>query len=265
MAESQNNAVIQVKNLNSYYGSKHILKDINLEIFKKEIFVIMGPSGSGKSTLLSNLLGLKTYESGKITILGKTLHELTSDALLQLRQQMGVAFQGGALFSSLSLIENIELPLREHSDLDKTTIRIMARMKLQMMKLLEAEDLMPSELSGGMLKRAGLARAVAMDPRLLFFDEPSSGLDPATSAELDHLILQLRDAMNMSIVVITHDMDSAMNIADRIAVLYQGEVIFIGNKQDIMNTDDERVRNILERKIEHRKLDSDEYLKQLTQ
>ena len=178
---------------------------------------------------------------------------------------MGVAFQGGALFSSMSLMENIELPLHEHTDLDDNTIRIMSRLKLDMMNLLEFEHLMPAELSGGMLKRAGLARAIVMDPSLLFFDEPSSGLDPVTSVELDIHIKQLRDALNMTVVVITHELESAMSIADRITILHKGKQIITGTVDEIKACDNVRVQNMLNRKPHKHHVDGEQYLNQLTQ
>jgi phospholipid/cholesterol/gamma-HCH transport system ATP-binding protein len=181
-----------------------------------------------------------------------------------LRKNIGVAFQNGALFSSLSVRENVELPLREHTRLDNNTIQIMSMMKLAMMKLSGHEDMMPAQLSGGMLKRAGLARAVVMDPKLLFFDEPSAGLDPVISAELDRLILQLRDALNMSIVIITHELDSAFNIADRITVLDNGKQIMTGTRYEVRQSDDIRIVNMLARQVRDENIDADKYLDELT-
>ncbi|MCG8324126.1 MAG: ATP-binding cassette domain-containing protein [Thiotrichales bacterium] len=264
MPENSHQQLIEVDRLASHYGDHQVLQDISLAVGHNEIHVIMGASGSGKSTLLKHLLGLKAPTRGCIRILGQDITAMSRDELFGLRKKIGVAFQGGALFSSMSLIENVELPLHEHTDLDKHTIDIMARMKLEMMNLLGYEHLMPAELSGGMLKRAGLARAVVMDPRLLFFDEPSSGLDPVTSAELDDLIRELRNALHMTIVVITHDMDSALNIADRLTVLHHGKQIFTGSVDELKDSDDTRIINMLNRKPAEHDIDSDEYLEQLT-
>lgn len=258
------NQPIQIQQINSFYGTRQILFDVDLSVAKKEIMVIMGHSGSGKSTLLRHMLGLKAATSGSISILEQDWNSLDTQGQYALRKRIGMAFQGGALFSSMSLRENVELPLREHTNLDDATIKIMARMKLEVMRLGQYENLMPAELSGGMLKRAGLARAVVMDPELLFFDEPSAGLDPVTSAELDELILQLRDAFNMTIVVVTHEMESAFNIADKMAIMDKGKIILTGTPDEIRASDDSRIINMLERKPAYDDLSADDYLNQLT-
>lgn len=257
-------SVIRINNLHCHYGDKIALDDINLTIYDREILVIMGHSGSGKSTLFRSTLGLMPTTSGSIEILGEDIAGLTKTELYKLRKNIGVAFQNGALFSSLSVRENVELPLREHTRLDNNTIQIMSMMKLAMMKLSGHQDLMPAQLSGGMLKRAGLARAVVMDPKLLFFDEPSAGLDPVTSAELDRLILQLRDALRMSIVIITHELESAFNIADRITVLDNGKQIMTGTRDEIRKSDDIRIMNMLARQVHDEKIDAVKYLDELT-
>jgi len=256
--------VIEIEGLNTWYGDRQILSNISLTVAHKEIMVIMGHSGSGKSTLLRHMIGLDKPKSGSIKLLDKEISNINRKELHDLRKHIGVAFQNGALFSSMTLQENVELPLREHTKLDQNTIRIMSRLKLELMNLSDSESLMPAELSGGMLKRAGLARAVIMDPKVLFFDEPSAGLDPVTSADLDDLILQLRDALNMTIVIVTHDLDSAFKIADRITVLDDGHQIITGNKEMIRNFPDPRIVNMLERKAMHNMLDADDYLNKLT-
>ncbi|MCG8380364.1 MAG: ATP-binding cassette domain-containing protein [Proteobacteria bacterium] len=264
MNETSKKTIIDVKGLNAFYGDRQILSDISLEITENEIMVIMGHSGSGKSTLLRHVLGLNRPVSGSIKILDQEITTLDHYALYELRKKIGVAFQNGAMFSSMNLLENVELPLHEHTRLDKNTIRIMARLKLELMDLGDNESLMPSELSGGMLKRAGLARAVVMDPNILFFDEPSAGLDPVTSAELDDLILQLRDAMNMTIVVVTHELESAFKIADRITVIDKGKQIMTGNKEEIKDSDDPRIINMLQRRAANETINADDYLNKLT-
>ncbi len=241
--------VIEVNGLVTHYGERRILNDVSLTIQQGEIMVIMGGSGSGKSTLLRHLVALENATSGSIKLLGHELSELSQMDLYTLCRKIGVSFQSGALFSSMTVGENITLPLREHTDLDRKTMDIMARLKLEVVDLAGFESLMPSELSGGMIKRAALARAIIMDPALLFCDEPSAGLDPVVSSALDELILRLRDAMQMTIVVVTHELDSAFKIADRITVLDQGEILTIGNIDEVRNSSNERIQNLLNRRF----------------
>jgi len=256
--------VVDVRDLCSHYGDRQVLFDVNLQVHAGEILAIMGHSGCGKTTLFRHMLGLKTASSGQVSVLGRNLAGLNKTDLYALRQRIGVAFQNGALFSSLSVRENVELPLREHTSLDGNTIRIMTRMKLDFMRLTEFEHLMPAQLSGGMLKRAGLARAVIMDPQVLFFDEPSAGLDPVTSAELDQLILMLRKAMKMTIVIITHELQSVFAVADRIMVLDAGRPILIGTKEEVQASTDRRIVNMLNRRPPDEAFDADAYLEKLT-
>lgn len=256
--------MIEVRDLVSHYGERRILDGVDLQVRRGEILVIMGGSGSGKSTLLRHLLGLKRPSAGSIRLLGTELEGLSKQQLFALRRRMGVAFQGGALFSSMTLRENVALPLRQHTRLDEETIRIMTRMKLEMVNLGGFEDLRPAELSGGMLKRAGLARSLIMDPELLFFDEPSAGLDPVVSAELDALILRLREALSMTIVVVTHELESAFGIADRILVLDQGRVLVTGTVEEVRNTDNARVQDLLNRRPRNEPVDAEAYLRRLT-
>jgi phospholipid/cholesterol/gamma-HCH transport system ATP-binding protein len=184
--------------------------------------------------------------------------------MFELRKKIGVAFQGGALFSSMTVGENIMLPLHEHTELDPTTMRIMARLKLEVVDLAGFEDLMPSELSGGMIKRAAMARAIIMDPKILFCDEPSAGLDPVVASAIDDLILRLRDAVGMSVVVVTHELESAFKIADRITVLDKGETLFIGTVEELRNHPSERIQNLLNRRAEDEAVDADAYMRRLT-
>jgi len=197
-------------------------------------------------------------------LLGKDITKISNNEMHQLRQNMGVAFQGGALLSSMTVGENVKLPLREHTNLDEKTMEIMARMKLEVVNLGGFEKMMPAELSGGMIKRAALARAIVMDPKLMFFDEPSAGLDPVVSAELDELILELRDAMKMTIVVVTHELESAFKIADRITVLDQGNILMTDTVENIKNSDNERIQSLLNRRPSNDEVQADEYLNRLT-
>ena len=256
--------VIEVENLVTHYGERQILNGISLDVRDGEIMVIMGGSGSGKSTLLRHLMALETKTSGTMRILGKDIDELSALEFLELRKKLGVAFQGGALFSSLTVGENVMLALYEHTDLEWSTMEIMARMKLQVVELGGFEDLMPAELSGGMVKRAAFARAVIMEPKILFCDEPSAGLDPAVSSALDDLILNLRDAMGMTIVVVTHELESAFKIADRITVLDRGDILMIGTVDEVRASKNKRIYNLLNRVPEDDTMDPDEYLARLT-
>ncbi|MDO8605884.1 MAG: ATP-binding cassette domain-containing protein [Phaeospirillum sp.] len=254
---------VEVVNLNTHFGDRQILHDVSLEVRKGEIMVIMGGSGSGKTTLLNHLLGLLSPSSGTVRILDHDLGKLSPMERQLLRTRTGVAFQSGALFSSMSIGDNIALPLREHTGLDPTTIGIMTRLKLEVVSLAGFEDLKPAELSGGMIKRAALARAIVMDPELLFCDEPSAGLDPVVAASIDDLILRLRDAMGMSIVVVTHDLDSTFKIADRICVLDKGRVLALDTVEAIRASTDIRIQNLLNRRTEEAEPDPDAYLRRL--
>lgn len=256
--------LIEVENLVTHYGSRMILKGVSLDVREGEIMAIMGGSGSGKSTLLRHLMALERHTSGTIRILGEDIGRLGERELVELRKKTGVAFQGGALFSSMTVGENIMLPLYEHTDLDRKTMEIMARMKLEVVNLAGFENLMPSELSGGMIKRAAMARAIVMDPKILFCDEPSAGLDPAVSSALDDLILRLRDAMGMSVVVVTHELESIFKIADRVTVLDQGKILFIGTIAELRADPSERIQNLLNRRPEDDAVDLDAYLTRLT-
>lgn len=257
--------VIEVEKLNVWYGRRQVLYDVDFRVEQGEIRVIMGGSGSGKSTLLRHLLGLLRPRSGSVRVLGIDIARANTAEMLKLRRQMGVSFQSGALFTSMSVGDNVALALREHTDLDENTIRIMSRLKLEVVNLGGFQDLMPGQLSGGMIKRAALARAIVMDPRLLFFDEPSAGLDPVVSAELDELILKLRDAMRMSIVVVTHELESAFKIADTITMLDQGRILLTGTVAEMRASPHERIQDLLNRRAREVEVDTDAYLRRLTE
>ena len=255
--------LIEVEKLEAWYGKRRILNGVDFTVHPGEIRVIMGGSGSGKSTLLRHMLGLNRPVSGSVRLFGTDLATASDREKLEVRKRIGVSFQGGALLTSMTVGDNVALPLREHTNLDEQTIRIMSRIKLEVVNLGGFQDLMPSQLSGGMIKRAALARAVVMDPRLLFFDEPSAGLDPVVSAELDELILRLRDALRMTIVVVTHELDSAFKIADTITVLDQGNVLMTGTTADVRAADNERIQDLLNRRPREVHVDADEYLQRL--
>ncbi len=257
--------LIEVEQLEAWYGRRRILHGIDFNVNAGEIRVIMGGSGSGKSTLLRHLLGLHKPRSSTVRLLGVDIGKANEVEMLAVRKQIGVSFQGGALLTSMNVGDNVALPLREHTDLDENTIRIMSRLKLEVVNLGGFQDLMPSQLSGGMIKRAALARAIVMDPKLLFFDEPSAGLDPVVSAELDELILRLRDALRMTIVVVTHELESAFKIADTITVLDQGQILLTDTVENVRHADNERIQDLLNRRPRETVVDADAYLRRLTE
>lgn len=257
--------LIEVYQLEAWYGRRRILHGVDFQVQPGEIRVIMGGSGSGKSTLLRHLLGLQQPRHGSVRLLGVDIAKASPRELLEVRRKIGVSFQGGALLTSMSVGDNVALPLREHTRLDENTIRIMSRLKLEVVNLGGFQDLMPSQLSGGMIKRAALARAIVMDPKLLFFDEPSAGLDPVVSAELDELILRLRDALRMTIVVVTHELESAFKIADSITVLDHGNVLMTGSVTDVRASENERIQDLLNRRPREVVVNADEYLRRLTE
>jgi phospholipid/cholesterol/gamma-HCH transport system ATP-binding protein len=256
--------VIEVRDLVAHYGEREILHGVSFSVAPGEIRVIMGGSGSGKSTLLRRLLGLERPSSGSIRVLGREITQMSERELSELSRRIGVAFQGGALFSSMTVGENVMLPLREHTRLDRQTMEIMMRLKLEVVNLAGFEHLLPSELSGGMVKRAAFARAIIMDPAILYCDEPSAGLDPVVSSALDELILRLRDALGTTIVVVTHELESAFRIADRITVLDRGEVLVEGTVAQVRENPSPRVQNLLHRRFEEEEVDPEEYLARLT-
>lgn len=256
---------IEVRGLTKRFGEHTVLEDLDLQVPAGKTLAILGFSGSGKSTLLRCLIGLEEPDAGEIKLHGVDMDHANADQLQRLRERMGVAFQGGALFGSMTVGENVDLPLAEHTDLPHSTRRLVVRMKLAMVGLEHATDLYPAELSGGMLKRAALARAMVLDPDLLFCDEPSAGLDPVTSAGLDELLKSLRDVFGATLVVVTHELESAFRIADYIGVMYKGKFLTIAPPEELKNSTDERVRAFLDRKPPKEKRDEGWYNKMLTE
>ena len=256
--------VISVVNLRVSYGEREILHGISFDVQRAETVVILGGSGSGKSTLLRTLVGLERPSGGEAWIKGVNIAQASDDELDEIRKKMGVSFQGGALFGSMTVGENVALPLREHTRLEESTIEIMVRIKLEQVGLASFEDFMPSQLSGGMKKRAAVARALAMDPEILFFDEPSAGLDPIIAAGIDELILSLKKAYAISMVVVTHELASAFLIADRMLLIDRGDIIAIGTSQELAASANARVRQFLDRVAEPQVEDELNYLQMLT-
>jgi phospholipid/cholesterol/gamma-HCH transport system ATP-binding protein len=257
--------MVSVRDLRVNYGAIEILHGINFEVKPGETLVILGGSGSGKSTLLRTLVGLERPSSGQIWIKGKNIAAISRTEMDEIRKKIGMSFQGGALFGSMTVGDNVALPLREHTKLEESTIDIILRLKLEQVGLAGFEYYMPSQLSGGMKKRAAVARALAMDPEILFFDEPSAGLDPIIAAGIDQLILELKRAFRMTIVVVTHELASAYLIADRMVLIDKGNVLSIGTTEEMRSSSQPRVRQFLDRVAEPEVSRESDYLEMLTE
>ena len=242
--------LIQLQGICKSFGDTRIYHDLNLDIFPGETLVIMGGSGSGKSTLLRVLMGQLKIDAGNVLIRGRTLDEMNRGELDSWRKSVGVLFQSGALFNSMTLRENLALPVREHTDLDDETIDLMVQIYLQLVGLREHIDKLPAELSGGMKKRGGLARALMMQPRILFYDEPTAGLDPVSTAQIDELIMNLKNKMGATSVVVTHDMQSAFKLADRLALLFDGKFAAVGSVEEFRTTTNPLVRQFVDGRLE---------------
>ena len=251
--ELPDDVIIRCENVGKTFGDTAVLDGVNLDVRKGEVLVILGGSGSGKSTLLRCMTGALRATQGRVIVnlpdqLGGPIDvcSMSDDQLSEYRRQIGVLFQSGALFNSMSVKENVALPMRMHADLSQETIDISVMMKLEQVSIRHAADRLPGEISGGMKKRAGLARALALDPRILFYDEPSAGLDPITSAQVDELICNLNTLLGVTSVVVTHEMDSAFRIADRMVLLDKGKFVADGTKEEFRDSDDERVRQFVD-------------------
>lgn len=245
--EAGGEPLICVRGLRVRYGSRQVLDGVDLDIYRGETMVILGTSGCGKSTLLRHVEGLARPSAGSIVVQGVDIVTASRQAMARIRRLLGVSFQSAAMFNSMTVGDNVALPLREHTDLAESTIRLMTKMKLQQVGLSGVEDLYPPQLSGGMRKRASLARALAMDPEILLFDEPSAGLDPIIAAGIDQLILRLKQAFKMTIVVVTHEMQSAFLIADRMCMLDEGRILAVGSVEQIRAHPHPRIQQFVQR------------------
>lgn len=241
---------ISIQNLIKSFDGRRVLDGITFDVYQGETFVIMGGSGCGKSTLLRHMTGAIRPDSGRICFADKDITGLDEEAMEQIKRRFGMSFQSSALIDYLTVEENVALPLKEHTQLDPKIISIIVRMKLNLVGLQGFEHLLPSMISGGMKKRVGLARAIAMDPEVVFYDEPTAGLDPVACAVVDKLILDLSKKLLLTSIVVTHNMESVFRIADRVAMLYKGRVLQIGTPQEIRNSSNAMVQQFIRGEIE---------------
>jgi phospholipid/cholesterol/gamma-HCH transport system ATP-binding protein len=246
-APGSQDPIISARDLRVRYADREVLHGLTFDVRRGETLVVIGGSGSGKSTMLRTLVGLERPSSGQVRIKGVDLSTASVREMDAIRKRIGLAFQGGALIGSLSVGGNIALPLLEHTTLERSTIEVMVRIKLEQVGLSGFEQYNPSQLSGGMRKRAAFARAMALDPEILFFDEPSAGLDPITAAGIDDLILSLKKAYGLTMVVVTHELASAFLIADRIVLIDRGNIAAMGPVENVKNSQDPKVRQFLDR------------------
>jgi phospholipid/cholesterol/gamma-HCH transport system ATP-binding protein len=237
--------MITVRDIRKYYGSHNVLNGVSLRVERKKITYIFGTSGGGKSTLLKILIGALRPDSGEVSFGDTVLTTLADRELDPFRKRIGMLFQHGALLNSMTVGENIALPIREHTTLDDTIIKIMVKMKLDLVGLRDFEDLYPGQISGGMQKRVALARALALDPEVVFFDEPTSGLDPIVASVITKLIADLNRLLGITCVVVTHAVEEAMKIADKIVILYMGKVLAEGTPQEIRGSTDPIVQQFI--------------------
>ncbi len=255
--ENFESPIIAVRDLVTHYGETKVLDNVSLSVPRGVVQVIIGGSGCGKTTLLKHLCGLIKPTGGEILFQGKNVVAMDEDELAMMQRGIGIAFQSSGLFNSMTVGDNVALPLREYTTMDEFLIQAVVRMKLGFVGLSGLEDAMPSELSGGMRKRAGLARAIALDPPVVYFDEPSAGLDPIMAAGLDDLILDLNKLLGITFVIVTHELDSIRKIADRIMMLDRGKAIFYGTMEEAETSEVDRVRQFFERR-------ADDYIAQRT-
>ena len=242
--------VVRAENLTRSYDGREVLTGVSLHVAKGETLVVMGRSGSGKSTCLRLLMGQERPDRGSVRLFDRDIATLEKREMDSIRRRFGVVFQSGALLNSLSVMENVALPLRKLTRLDDEVIRIMVKLKLEQVGLRGFEDLMPSQLSGGMRKRVGIARALALDPEIIFYDEPTAGLDPVMTAVITLLITEIGASLGVASLVVTHDMESAFAVGNRLVMLYHGKIVAEGDPDDLRNTEDPLVRQFVDGKAE---------------
>ncbi len=238
--------VIEIKDLSKSFNNKIVLDGLNLDIYRNETITIMGRSGTGKSVLLKLLIGLLKPDKGSIKIFGKEIVGLKEEQLIETRKRVGMLFQNAALFDSLTVYENIAYPLREHTKFTEKEIKNRVRELLEVVDLEGTESLMPSELSGGMRKRIALARTLALGPEIILYDEPTTGLDPITANKINQLIIKMQNLFKVTSIVVTHDLQSAFKVTNRIAFLYKGKIVYLGNKEEVYKAEHPFVKNFLE-------------------
>ncbi|HIJ73053.1 MAG TPA: ATP-binding cassette domain-containing protein [Candidatus Hydrogenedentes bacterium] len=248
--EEPHDAFIEVRDLVAHYDETLVLAGVSFAVRRGEVFVIVGGSGCGKTTLLKHMTGLLTPTSGAVYCSGQNITEMNEDELARMQRGIGIAFQSSGLFNSMTVGDNVALPLREYGGVEERLVQAIVRLKLSLVGLAGAEHMMPEELSGGMRKRAGLARAIALDPPVVYFDEPSAGLDPIIAAGLDDLILDLRGLLGITFVIVTHELDSIRKVADRLLMLDRGKEIFLGTLAEAEACDVGRVRQFFERRAD---------------
>jgi phospholipid/cholesterol/gamma-HCH transport system ATP-binding protein len=263
-AQASDDYIIEVHDLVVRYGDRTVLEGVNFKVKRGETFVILGGSGCGKSTLLRNLVGLMRPHSGRILINGRDFTAMPDEERVKVRKRMGMCFQGSALFNSITVADNVALPLREHTKLQESTIEIITKIKLELVGLSGCEHYLPAELSGGMKKRAGLARAMAMDPEIMFYDEPSAGLDPIVAAGLDALIRKMQNTFNLTSVVVTHELSSVNLIADTVCMLKEGRIVEQGSPEQLKSSQHPFVRQFFERRPQEEGRDNADYIRSLT-
>ena len=236
---------VEFQDLYKAYGTKQVLRGANLKVFRGEVLVILGGSGTGKSVTLRHMLGLEAPDSGRVIVEEEDITDLPEEELYRVRKKFGMLFQSGALFDSMTVFENVAFPLREHTEMSEEEIARAVREKLELVNLPNTENLMPVDLSGGMRKRVGLARSIVLDPKMILYDEPTTGLDPITAQKINELIIDLQSKLNVTSVVVTHDIQSAFSVGDRIAFLHRGTFEWVGTMEQARDADDEMLREFL--------------------